>query len=67
MKRGKMQGGFFRLTTPAAGPEAKDGTTHGTEETGTGTTNAGSAPEQSPSSGGVDPCILGTCITIPLP
>ena len=39
MKRGKMQGGFFRLTTPAAGPEAKDGTTHSTEGTGTGTTH----------------------------
>ena len=41
MKRGKMQGGFFRLTTPAAGPEAKDGTTHSTEGTGTGTTHDG--------------------------
>ena len=64
MKRGRMQGGFFRLTTPAAGPEAKDGTTHGTNETGTGTTNAGGGSAQP---NGVDPCILGTCIAIPLP
>ena len=61
MKRGKMQGGFFRLTTPAAGPEAKDGTTHSTASTGTGTTH------DSGSSGGgsVDPCILGICVSIP--
>ena len=65
MKRGRMQGGFFRLTTPAAGPEAKDGTTHSTASTGTGTTNAGGGGNSQPS--GVDPCILGTCITIPLP
>jgi hypothetical protein len=64
MRRGRMQGGFFRLTTPAAGPEAKDGTTHGTEDTGTGTTNAGGSGAQS---SGVDPCVLGTCITVPLP
>ena len=47
MKRGKMQGGFFRLTTPAAGPEAKDGTTHGTEDTGTGTTHDGGSGNSS--------------------
>ncbi len=41
MKRGKMQGGFFRLTTPAAGPEVKDATTHSTASTGTGTTHDG--------------------------
>ena len=65
MKRGRMQGGFFRLTTPAAGPEANDGTTHSTASTGTGTTNAGSGAP--PSGQTVDPCILGTCIAIPLP
>ena len=47
MKRGKMQGGFFRLTTPAAGPEAKDGTTHSTEGTGTGTTHDGGGDNSS--------------------
>jgi len=61
MKRGKMQGGFFRLTTPAAGPEAKDGTTHSTASTGTGTTHDSGGSGSS----SVDPCVLGICISIP--
>jgi len=57
----RVQGGFFRTVTPALGGTVKWGTTEGdkTKETKhTGDTGEGGG-------GGMDPCILGVCVTIP--